>query len=296
MGIVYQENILKYFSESSPNSYSPTEKGLKCRELRWQELGFRHHSLINQENEKLKHLGIALIASGHGVSIYDSQGITCFYTDTLPIYLWKYSEKEINDLLNDLLESDLIVSANIPKLHDKARVRLTADGEIFYEREVIPRLGLSLEYTILQPLDKEPPVFSNELAENLRYRWEEAERCFNSGSWLAATIMYGSILETVLYGKLSQNLEQTISSSKAKRNKKKEIEKDLSKWHLYNFIEVAEDLNYIDKSMSAYSNVLRDARNLIHPTKQIKEVNIPNRDSTKTARQIVESITNIISN
>ncbi len=84
------------------------------------------------------------------------------------------------------------------------RLMLAADGRRLYARDVVPRLGLRPPATVLAPIEPERLPFDNlgldpTLADNLRYRWEEAGRCAGARAWLAATVLYVSILEVWFY-------------------------------------------------------------------------------------------------
>jgi hypothetical protein len=103
-------------------------------------------------------------------------------------------------------------------------------------------------------------------------------RLFPSGAWKSTVVMAGSILEAILYDRLSSptRLGLAMGSSKAPRKKNgttKDITKDTSgdKWTLEDLIEVASDVRLLPTDQArTFDQVLRDYRNFIHPKKEIK--------------------------
>jgi hypothetical protein len=277
-----------FLQEEPPGYWKSTITGKIHREKFIQELGCRHESLVLQ-NEDLSELIIALIASDHTEVSFDDN--YDFNSSTLPIYLHKHEQGKICEAFFKLLGMGFVKENKI-LMSDSCF--LSVDGRIHYSRVTIPLLGLVPPKTILaEPADSRSIFtslnFTEEYADNLQYRWEEAERCEKGRSWLSALIMYGSILEALLLSIAAKNKSELMQSSKVPKNKDGSI-KDLSKWHLYDLIEVAADLEWIDNSLSKYSQVLRDNRNLIHPEKQIKERSIPNPQTVEISKQIVLSV------
>jgi hypothetical protein len=119
-----------------------------------------------------------------------------------------------------------------------------------------------------------PPAFSALSADTamqtiLVRRWREVQQCMSAGANLAATVMMGGLLESLLLARI--NLEQ----NKAKIYTAKSAPKDrqgkplaLSDWKLVNMVGVGHDVGWITKSAKDVGNVLRDFRNYIHPHKE----------------------------
>lgn len=80
---------------------------------------------------------------------------------------------------------------------------------------------------------------------------------------LSTVIMLGSLLEGAL---LAKCLENDVAAKEATRAPKDHGRvKDYDKWSLSNFIEVADDSQWIHKQRNDFADTLRDYRNMVHP-------------------------------
>lgn len=151
--------------------------------------------------------------------------------------------------------------------------------------------------------DKPPNFLSlvgdKEMVLILEKRWDECIACVNANAPLAATVMMGGLLESLLLSKFLQHPDKKIIF------KTKAVPKDkitgsplqFKEWVLRNYIEVAHELNWISQTEKDISEVLRDYRNYIHPFKEKSHgIKIEPKDSkvlweiTKSiARQIINS-------
>ncbi len=261
-------------------------EGRAKRERRWQEKSRRHSALVEQTGDA-KDLIVALVASSHEkVDYFETRA---FHPDFLPLYLWRLAENTINEALRQLIDSKLVTSGDF-YLIGQQRLSLTADGRIEYVKRVVPRLGLVPPNTILVPVETPKPAFSAiglplPHADNLAYRWEEAERCVEARAWLAATILYGSILESILLAILMNNKESAFLSGKAPKD-----QRAIEQWKLETMLNVAGDLDLIDPALLKHGHALRDSRNLVHPGKQIQDRSSPNEHLVHISRLVVEGL------
>lgn len=121
----------------------------------------------------------------------------------------------------------------------------------------------------------EPPVFSaltsdTRMQEILRNRWIECAKCIAAGAPLAATVMMGGMLESILVART------VIEPDKAKLFKCPHIPLDrkttkalpFQDWTLKTYIDVAHDMRWITPSAKDISEVIRDYRNYVHPHKE----------------------------
>lgn len=119
-----------------------------------------------------------------------------------------------------------------------------------------------------------PPAFSALSADTamqaiLNRRWTEVQQCMSAGANLAATVMMGGLLESLLLARI--NLEPNKSQVyTAKNTPKDKVGKPLplSDWKLVAMVGVGHDLGWITKSAKDVGNVLRDFRNYVHPHKE----------------------------
>ena len=130
------------------------------------------------------------------------------------------------------------------------------------------------------------PDFSTLIGENamqlvLRKRWDECVTCIHAGAPLAATVMMGGLLETLLLARVNTLSDKTkvFTAVSAPRDKTgKTI--PLKEWTLRHYLDVVHELGLISKSAKNVGEILRDYRNYIHPYKQVShDVTLGNNDA-----------------
>lgn len=106
----------------------------------------------------------------------------------------------------------------------------------------------------------------------LERRWVEIESCLNSNSPLAATVMMGGLLESVLMAKINRLSDREIlfKQKSTPINSKTNKPKMLSEWMLKDFIDVSCEIKIITKPSADFSRKIRDYRNFIHPEKELR--------------------------
>ena len=122
-----------------------------------------------------------------------------------------------------------------------------------------------------------PPTFAPLAADPkmqaiLNRRWDEVQQCLGSQAHLAATVMMGGLLESLLLTRInaSPNRAAVFTAAKAPRDKTGKT-LPLADWKLVKMVEVAHELAWISKSAMDVGNVLRDFRNYIHPHKELTD-------------------------
>lgn len=103
----------------------------------------------------------------------------------------------------------------------------------------------------------------------LARRWNEVQACVSVSACMAATVMMGGILESLLLARInaSANRGAIFAARTAPRDKNKKT-RSLPDWKLRDMIEVGHEVGWITKSAKDVGNVLRDFRNYIHPHKE----------------------------
>lgn len=121
----------------------------------------------------------------------------------------------------------------------------------------------------------EPPDFSHLVADSvmqeiLLQRWDECQVCVKSGTYLAATVMMGGLLEAlfVAYANRLSDKSSMFSAKSTPVDPKTKKPIELSKWTLRPYIDVGHELGWISRSGKNVAEVLRDYRNYVHPEKQ----------------------------
>lgn len=152
-----------------------------------------------------------------------------------------------------------------------------------------------------------PPAFASLAADAVMQailvrRWDEVQRCVIGGANLAATVMMGGLLESLLLARinLSSDKKPIFTAKAAPVDKKSGAPLPLTAWKLAAMVEVAHEVGWITKSAKDVGNVLRDFRNYVHPHKEHADaIVITNEDarmfwevSKSISRQVLGSVGN----
>jgi len=129
----------------------------------------------------------------------------------------------------------------------------------------------------------------NDITNILLLRIEEIKNCMTAHAPLAAIILLGSVLEGILLGIANQMPKEFNQSNSAPKNATNNAVKRFQEWSLANFIDVAYDLELINKDIKLYSQSLRDFRNYIHPYVQLTSKFIPNDETAKISFQVLKA-------
>ncbi len=94
-----------------------------------------------------------------------------------------------------------------------------------------------------------------------------------TGQWKAVMVIAGSLLEALLYYRLStvdpEQIKATIELVARDGLRKPSL--DLTRWHLPDYTRVAGELSIMKKSTMQQCLLTADFRNLVHPGKEIRE-------------------------
>lgn len=126
----------------------------------------------------------------------------------------------------------------------------------------------------------------------LQRRWDEVQRCLASKSNLAATVMMGGLLESLLLARIISSPDKgAVFKAKTAPHDKAGKPFVLPEWKLVHMVAVAHELAWITKSAKDVGNVLRDFRNYIHPHKEYTDgVSISDEDA-RMFWEVTKSIT-----
>lgn len=101
-------------------------------------------------------------------------------------------------------------------------------------------------------------------------RWNECIRCIGASAPMAATVMMGGLLETLLLARINRETNKAPIFTAATAPKDRAGKTlPLSDWGLKDYIAVCHELSWIGVSAKEVAVVLRDFRNYIHPNKQL---------------------------
>jgi len=130
------------------------------------------------------------------------------------------------------------------------------------------------------------------LGEILSERWNETQKCFDKGAFLAATILMGTMLEGILLSVLQKFPKEANTSKAAPIDSKTGKVKYFADWSLSEMINVAHDVGWIDLDVKKFSHSLRDFRNIIHPYQQMLLKTFPDEDTCGISWLVVQAATN----
>lgn len=144
----------------------------------------------------------------------------------------------------------------------------------------------------------EPPPNFTPLASDpkmqviLQCRWDEVQRCIACKANLAATVMMGGLLETLLLARINSSPDKgKIFTAKAAPRDKAGKTLALSDWKLVQMVEVAHEVTWITKSAKDVGNVLRDFRNYIHPHKELTDGVLIHDEDARMFWEVTKSVT-----
>lgn len=165
-------------------------------------------------------------------------------------------------------------------------------------KEITPQFMEVEEEKKLKPLP--PPDFLRLKIEPflggiLSERWNETQRCFDSGAYLAATILMGTMLEGILLAAIQKFPKEANTSKVAPKDVRSGKIKNFAEWSLSEMINVVHDLGWIDLDVKKFSHSLRDFRNIIHPYQQMILQTFPDKDTCGISWLVVQAATNDLS-
>jgi hypothetical protein len=150
---------------------------------------------------------------------------------------------------------------------------------------------------IVNATNDAPPNFAPLAADAnmqaiLQRRWDEVQRCLASKSNLAATVMMGGLLESLLLARINSSPDKSaVFKAKSAPRDKAGKTLTLPEWKLVHMVEVAHELAWITKSAKDVGNVLRDFRNYIHPHKEYTDGVLILDEDARMFWEVTKSIT-----
>jgi len=130
---------------------------------------------------------------------------------------------------------------------------------------------------LIQPVHSSdaPPDFSSLIGDPrmqkiLAERWKECVACLDAQAPLAATVMMGGLLETLMLARFNRETDKTpiFSASTAPKDKNTKKTLQLKEWTLRHYLDVGHEMGWISRSTKDVGEVVRDFRNYVHPYKQ----------------------------
>jgi len=173
--------------------------------------------------------------------------------------------------------------------------QVTLSGVVPRIERVQPELPPESEEKEFRPLP--PPDFlalglEPGIGDLLSSRWHEAQKCVDTGAYLAATILMGSLLEGLLLGVLQRNPRIANQAPNSPKDPKTDKPKYFWDWKLAEMIDVAHEVGWLDLDVKKFSHSLREFRNLIHPYQQMATRCSPDEDTCGIEWLVVQAACN----
>ncbi len=122
----------------------------------------------------------------------------------------------------------------------------------------------------------------------LEGRLKEAKSGLEANNPISVIFMCGSILEGLLLAIAQQSPKEFNTCTISPKDKEGKV-LPFYRWSLSQFIDVANELDYLDIDTKKFSHVLRDFRNYIHPFEEMKSGFTPTPETAKVCLQVLRA-------
>lgn len=168
-----------------------------------------------------------------------------------------------------------------PTMQKPGQVKIVRDVLDACPDEIPPRHSTELPFI-------NDPDFRKALLSDLG----ACRSALNHGEWKAATVLAGSLVESLLLWAVQQKsanvIQKACSSALSSGKLKKQPPADPVDWVLHQLVEVAEELALIESDTAKQTRLAKDFRNLIHPGRAIRIRQTCNRGTALAANAAVE--------
>ena len=229
---------------------------------------------------------ITISAIQNHVKDFTGQQVKAFYENDLG-FTDVFTEE---DNYMDYFKSDEYLERHIESNEEEIRKKLVdlhielSDNQ---EDEEIKIIAAKLKSINIHPL----PI-KTEFEDRIKIMLEEAITMAEHKSYLGAIIFVGSILEATILGMLKNDSSRTGLLQSNFQNPANQILKpdgtpkwrnsrDFDDWKLYQLLEMADKVGMYDdkKTNKAKADIIRLARNYVHPNEQITKSNFTSNDT-----------------
>lgn len=186
----------------------------------------------------------------------------------------------------DLLKKDFPDIIPFDPDYDKLKNNLYYDYISYrgYLSIAIGRLEAELNQPTNVPITEKRQftfITNSDLRAIIERDYEEIQRAFISNCWKSVIILCGGIIEAILTDLLLSNKKIALTAKSAPK------ENDITRWDFSKLIEVSVELKLVSTAMQKLSHPLREYRNLVHPSNEIRNQLIFNSEEAKIAVELV---------
>jgi len=133
-------------------------------------------------------------------------------------------------------------------------------------------------------------IEDEDFEKTLRLDISAANSSFANSEWKAATVLAGSVVETLLLWRLSDvSKDQLKEAAVAEKISEKKFNNP-NEWKLESLIKVSKNLELVNEPTAIQADLARGFRNLIHPGREIRLNQKCSRGTAHSALAAVEHI------
>lgn len=111
--------------------------------------------------------------------------------------------------------------------------------------------------------------------------YEEIQKAFISNCWKSVIILCGGTIEAILTDLLLANKTRAIAADSAPK------QSDITRWDFSKLIDVSVELKLVSSGMQKLSHPIREYRNLVHPSNEIRKQLSFNAEEAKIAIEVL---------
>ncbi len=156
-----------------------------------------------------------------------------------------------------------------------------------YLSRVLGRLMIAIDEPRVTPVTEKRDfsfLHDSELRSIIERDFSEIQRAFISRCWKSVIILCGAAIETVLADLLMVNSVQATASAKAPD------QQDITRWDLFDLIEVCVDLKLVTQGVEKLSHPIREYRNLVHPGRELREKLVFDAEEARIALEVLNIV------
>lgn len=176
------------------------------------------------------------------------------------------------------------------------KIRHTLDGIISIRNFLLQAELIAANQSQELPEQNWDFVKQPELREILRRDYAELNKLLGVKAYKSSLIMCGSILEAVLVDVLREHEASAMDAYRELYAKKGNYCPPIEQWKLFQLISVSEILGKLDGDSRRQADILRDYRNLIHPTLETRRATMLDEELVFAEVSLLKRILKLLSN
>lgn len=207
--------------------------------------------------------------------------------------LWALeSDSLVGNLLQNLLRYETAISSDFSDERNRLRNECGRIAARLLGQSPPAESAPSSESDLLQEdfskVRIEDVALEGRVAEVLRDRLNEAQRCFAARAFLATVVLSGTVLEGLLLGVALNSPQAFNQAACAPRDQSGAVRK-FPEWTLAQLIDAATVLGRLSLDVKKYGHTLREFRNYVHPYQQMSSGFMPDEHTARITLQVLKA-------